>query len=65
MDEELRRRIAASLDLPEDSPADPEVARALEAEPGAEAYARGLYVIERALRRLGARRGAGDGPRRG
>lgn len=51
MDEELRRRIAASLDLPEDSPADPEVARALEAEPGAEAYARGLYVIERALRR--------------
>ncbi len=51
MDEELRKRIAASLDLPEDSPADPEVARALDVDPEAASYARGLYVLERALRR--------------
>ncbi len=58
VDEELRRRIAASLDLPDDAVADPVVVRALESDPEAQPYARGLYVIEAALRRwpLSARR---------
>lgn len=49
MDDDLKRKIAASLDLPEDASADPEVVAALENNPQAHAFARGLYVIEDAL----------------
>lgn len=50
MDDELKRKIAASLDLPDDAAADPAVVAALESDPDARAFARGLHAVERALR---------------
>ncbi|MBI5514372.1 MAG: hypothetical protein HY909_11425 [Deltaproteobacteria bacterium] len=51
MDDELKRRIAGSLDLPADGLADPVVARALAEDPGAARYALELRSLDRALRR--------------
>lgn len=51
MDDDLRLKIAASLDAVDDAPMDPAVARALESDPDAVAYARELRAIESALSR--------------
>ncbi|MEZ4406310.1 MAG: hypothetical protein R3A52_07535 [Polyangiales bacterium] len=51
MDDDLRLKIAASLDAVADAPMDPAVARALESDPDAVAYARELRAIESALTR--------------
>lgn len=50
MDDALKLKIAASLDLPTDAAADPEVARALDEDPDARAFARDLHTVDRALR---------------
>ncbi len=55
MDDALKLKIAASLDLPTDAAADPEVARALDEDADARAYARDLHTIDRALRTWPAR----------
>jgi hypothetical protein len=51
VDDELKRRIAGSLDLPADGPADPVVVRALADDPAAARYALELRALEGALRR--------------
>ncbi|MFO0607541.1 MAG: hypothetical protein U0324_30540 [Polyangiales bacterium] len=55
MDDPLKLKIAASLDLPADTAADPEVARAIDADPEARAYARSLHTLDAALRRWPSR----------
>lgn len=50
MDDALKLKIAASLDLPTDAAADPDVARALDDDPEARAYARDLHTLDHALR---------------
>ncbi len=50
MDDHLKLKIAASLDLPADAAADPDVARALHEDPAAGDYARSLHTLDRALR---------------
>ena len=50
MDDELKLKIAASLDLASDAQADGDVVRALADDPEAERWARGLYTIDRAMR---------------
>lgn len=51
MDDLLKLKIAASLDLPADTAADPEVAHAIDTDPEARAYARSLHTLDAALRR--------------
>jgi hypothetical protein len=51
VDDPLKLKIAASLDLPTDTAADPDVARAIDADPEARAYARSLHTLDAALRR--------------
>jgi len=51
VDDPLKLKIAASLDLPTDAAADPDVARAIDADPEARAYARSLHTLDAALRR--------------
>lgn len=50
MDDALKLKIAASLDLPTDAAADPDVARALDDDPDARAFARDLHTLDHALR---------------
>ena len=55
VDDPLKLKIAASLDLPPDTATDPEVARAIDVDPVARAYARSLHSLDAALRRWPAR----------
>ncbi len=50
MDDELKRQIAASMDLAADAEADARVVRAMTEDPAVEAWARGLYTVDHALR---------------
>jgi hypothetical protein len=50
VDDALREKILASLDLPPDSASDPAVASAIEHDPAARAYAAALHRDDRALR---------------
>lgn len=49
MDDELKRKIAASLDIKSDAAADPEITRVLDRDPKAREFARGLYALEKAM----------------
>jgi hypothetical protein len=55
VDDSLKLKIAASLDLPTDAAADPDVARALDQDPDARAYARDLHTLDHAMRNWPAR----------
>lgn len=50
MDDELKRQISASMDLAADAEADARVVRAMTEDPAVEAWARGLYTVDHALR---------------
>jgi hypothetical protein len=50
VDDELKRQIAASMDLAADAEADARVVRAMTEDPAVEAWARGLYTVDHALR---------------
>ena len=50
MDDELKRKIAATLDQPNDSATDPVVVAAMEKDPQAKRYAKGLRSVDKALR---------------
>lgn len=50
MDDQLKLKIAASLDLPSDAAADPDVVNAVDVDPAAREFARGMHTLEAALR---------------
>lgn len=56
MDDELKLKIAASLDRATDAEADADVVRAMSDDPSVEAWARGVYSLDRALRQWPDRR---------
>jgi hypothetical protein len=50
VDDQLKLKIAASLDLPSDAAADPDVVNAVDVDPEAREFARGMHTLEAALR---------------
>lgn len=50
VDDELKRKLAASLDGPTDGPADPAVVAELDRNPQAREFVKGLYAMDKALR---------------